>query len=182
MTLMSNPTQKANHSSTDTPAAEVGPRSGPDYGQAPVPLSGTGNSPNTQVDVPVDGHSECGSMRVTASELRYVGGDHWAAILENIADLKDHFDREEQLRLANSPEDLDGNNGDPANKPRSPHALLLYGCRRPTSRSEILAALPPKSAVDRYISRYFNCLDLVASCKRNEITGILMKVLTKPII
>ncbi|EZF33320.1 hypothetical protein H109_03636 [Trichophyton interdigitale MR816] len=163
MTLMSDPTQKANYGSTHTPAAEVGPRSGSDYGQVPVPLPGTGTSANTQVDAPIDGHSECGSMRVTASELRYVGGDHWAAILENIADLKDHFDREEQLRLANSPEELDGNNGDPASKPRSPHALLLYGCRRPTSRSEILAALPPKSAVDRYISRYFNCLDLVAS-------------------
>ncbi|EFQ96790.1 fungal specific transcription factor domain-containing protein [Nannizzia gypsea CBS 118893] len=167
MSLMSDPAQRANYGVTNTSAAEVTPRAGSENGHGPVPGSGagagTGNNTNTQGDAPVDGRSECGSMRVTASELRYVGGDHWAAILENIADLKDHFDREEQLRLANSPEELDGNNSDPASKPRFPHALLLYGCRRPASRSEILAALPPKSAVDRYISRYFNCLDLVAS-------------------
>ena len=99
-------------------------------------------------------------MHVSASELRYVGGDHWAAILDSIADLKDHFDQEEHLRLANSPDQIQDDGGDP----RSSHALLLYGCRRPASRAEILAALPPKSAVDRYISRYFNRLDLVASC------------------
>lgn len=41
---------------------------------------------------PLDVRSEYGSIRVSPSELRYVGGDHWAAILDNIADLKDHFD------------------------------------------------------------------------------------------
>lgn len=45
--------------------------------------------------------------------------------------------------------------------PQSTHALLLYGCPLPTSRSEILAALPPRNAVDRYIARYFNRLDIV---------------------
>ena len=121
------------------------------------------------VDTPIDERSECGSMRMTASELRYVGGEHWAAILDSIADLRDHFDREELLRLANSPH---GNNADgdgdaaatPFTKTLSPHALLLYQRCRPASRPEILAVLPPKPAVDRYISRYFNRLDLVASC------------------
>ncbi|KAM5461541.1 hypothetical protein McanCB49686_000340 [Microsporum canis] len=166
MSLMSDPSQKTNLSSTATasvPVTELGSRIGSDHGAGPVPISGSGNSANASADAPIDGRSECGSMRVSASELRYVGGDHWAAILENIADLKDHFDREEQLRLANSPDAHDDHSGDLVSKPRSPHALLLYGCRRPASRSEILAALPPKSAVDRYISRYFNCLDLVAS-------------------
>lgn len=108
----------------------------------------------------LDVRSECGSMHVSASELRYVGGDHWAAILDGIADLKDHLDQEEQLRLAR--EEHDAIIGDDANKPSlAPHALLLYGCRLLTSRDDVLAALPPKSAVDRYISRYFNRLDLV---------------------
>jgi hypothetical protein len=112
----------------------------------------------------VDERSECGSMRVSPSELRYVGVDHWAAILDNIADLRDHFDREEHLRLANTPEQhLDDDNYSGRRLPPR-HALLLYGCRQPTSRAEILAALPPKDAVDRYISRYFNRVDLVASC------------------
>lgn len=119
----------------------------------------------------MDGRSECGSMRISASELRYVSGDHWATILDSIADLKDHFDREEQLRLANKPDQIqdddgDGDDGgDSLSRPPSPHSLLLYGCRLSVSRAEILAALPPKGAVDRYISRYFNRLDLVASCR-----------------
>jgi hypothetical protein len=112
-------------------------------------------------------------MRVSASELRYVGGDHWAAILDNIADLKDHFDREEQFRLAQ--EDSNPTATDHAERhqaePRSEHALLLYGCPLPKSRAEMLATLPPRSAVDRYISRYFNRLDLVhCKCFRMSTT------------
>jgi hypothetical protein len=120
-------------------------------------------------DAPVDESSEYGSMRVSASELRYVGGDHWAAILDSIADLKDHFDREEddlQTDSLSQPQDdyADESSNDRLAGYRSPHALLLYGCPRSASRAEIIASLPPKDAADRYISRYFNRLDLVASC------------------
>ncbi|KAI0882950.1 putative fungal-specific transcription factor [Annulohypoxylon maeteangense] len=115
-------------------------------------------------DTMMEERSEAGSMRLSASEVRYVGGDHWAAILDSIADLKDHFDQEENLRLANTPDQAqDDSGGDPVGRPPSPHALLLYGAPRANSRAEILAALPPKNAVDRYISRFFNRLDLVAS-------------------
>jgi len=127
--------------------------------------------PTTETSTPLDVRSECGSMHVSSSELRYVGGDHWAAILDNIADLKDHFDREEQLQLAwedNKPTVTDHAERHLA-EPRSEHALLLYGCSMPTSRAEILAALPPRSAVDRYISRYFNRLDLV-HCKCSQMS------------
>ena len=118
------------------------------------------------LDTPIDGRSDHGSMRVSASELHYVGGDHWAAILDSIADLKDHFDREEQLRLAVSPDQIQDDTGDAGNVDihASRHSLLLYGGYRPASQAEILAALPPKGAVDRYISRYFNRQELV-SCK-----------------
>ncbi|KAJ5784059.1 uncharacterized protein N7518_009736 [Penicillium psychrosexuale] len=115
------------------------------------------------MEPPLDGHSEYGSMRISESELRYVGGDHWAAILDGIADLKDHFDRDEQLRLANTPDQLAYEQGHDLSRAKSGYALLLYGCRRIVSHDEILAALPPKAAVDRYISRYFNYLDLVSS-------------------
>ncbi|KAI3329049.1 hypothetical protein HD806DRAFT_270683 [Xylariaceae sp. AK1471] len=124
--------------------------------------------PSNSGSLPIEEQlSECGSMRLSASEVRYVGGDHWAAILDSIADLKDHFDREENHSLAadttEQEQDQDGGACDPVGRSRSPHALLLYGCKRATSRSEILAALPPKNAMDRYISRFFNRLDLVAS-------------------
>ncbi|KAI0875872.1 hypothetical protein GGS24DRAFT_514958 [Hypoxylon argillaceum] len=87
--------------------------------------------------------SENGSLRVNANESRYVGGAHWTAILDGIADLREDVDRQ-----------------DPASQ--SPHLQLLYGCN-PTSRNAILATLPPRATADRTISRYFNLLDLAPS-------------------
>ncbi|CAG8956276.1 hypothetical protein HYFRA_00003656 [Hymenoscyphus fraxineus] len=114
----------------------------------------------TDLTSAVDGDSECGSMRVTNSELRYIGSDHWSAILENIADLKDHFNQGER-RVTDSIVDYSDSEL-ASGLPPNDHALLLYGCGR-ASRSEILDALPPRSTVDRYISRYLNQLELVAS-------------------
>lgn len=118
------------------------------------------------LDTPIDGRPDFGSMRVSASELHYVGGEHWAAILDSIADLRDGFDREEQLRLAIGPDQIQDDTGDAGNVDihASSHSLLLYGSYQPASQAEILAALLPKDAVDRYISRYFNRQELV-SCK-----------------
>jgi hypothetical protein len=121
------------------------------------------------IDVP----SECGSLRVDDSELRYVGGEHWAAILDSITDLKDQVDHEEKMRLFGAVDatSLDNvNEPDPAWIPPARHALLLYGCPRPSSREEILAALPPRLAVDRYLSRYFTCLEL-ASCEQTLLVS-----------
>ena len=125
------------------------------------------------LDTRVDGRSDRGSMRVSASELHYISGDHWAAILDSIADLKEHFDREEQLRLATSPDESQYHPGDAAVTKLHPsrHSLLLYGGYQQASRAEIFAALPPKSAVDRYISRYFNRQELV-SCKCALLTKL----------
>ncbi|KAK1516886.1 fungal specific transcription factor [Colletotrichum costaricense] len=117
------------------------------------------------IPTPIDDRSETGSMRSSAMEHQYVGSEHWSAIMESIADLKDHFDREEQSKLAESPtadycfEDQSSF----TQRRRWQRPLLLYGCQPAASRSEILSTLPPKNAVDRYISRYFNRLDLVSS-------------------
>ncbi|PLN76152.1 fungal-specific transcription factor domain-domain-containing protein [Aspergillus taichungensis] len=149
MSVMSNSTAVANvHAKTDV--------------QQMVPTP-TDTMPE---DIPREERSECGSMKISASELRYIGGDHWVAILEGIADLKDHVDREEQFRLAESPgqiaDDPEKTNGD-SSAPGRDGAFLLYGRCRLTSRDDILSALPPRYAVDRYISRYFNYLDLVSA-------------------
>lgn len=127
----------------------------------------------SHLDTPIDGRSDCGSMRVSASELHYVGGDHWAAILDSIADLKDHFGRVEQLRLATGPDQVQDDTGDPWNVDihASRHSMLLYEGCRPASQAGILAALPPRGAVDRYISRYFNRQELV-SCKCILLTKV----------
>lgn len=122
----------------------------------------------------MDENSECGSMSVTPSEHRYVGGDHWAAILDKIADLKDHLGMEEGGVNHGSYDaqydNIDCNNSELAF--RFPHALLLYGsgCSPAVSRADILNGLPPRSTVDRYISRYFNQLELVASCQYTSST------------
>ncbi|KAH6845798.1 hypothetical protein B0I37DRAFT_392784 [Chaetomium sp. MPI-CAGE-AT-0009] len=154
-----------------SPTPELGPGLSPVPGAGPVPHAIATPTPTPTptetapsaggVHTPVEVGSECGSMRMSASELRYVGGDHWTAILDGIADLKDHFDQEERFRLAQ--DDHETTAGDATSNllgTRSTHTPLLYGCPLPSSRAEILAALPPKSAVDRYISRYFNRLDL----------------------
>jgi hypothetical protein len=125
-------------------------------------------------EAPIDGNSACGSMRISESQLQYVGGDHWAAILDGIADLKDHFDRDEQLRLVVSPDQLSDELPNDPSRQLSGYSLLLYGCRKIASRDEILAALPPKAAVDRSISRFFNYLDLVSACSCSNLcpTGV----------
>ncbi|KAH8898081.1 fungal-specific transcription factor domain-containing protein [Thozetella sp. PMI_491] len=131
-----------------------------------APSGGGGQVESANPGTPMDSRSECGSMRMSTSEPSYVGGEHWAAILDNIADLKEQVDQQEQLRMADSYIQFQGDDGEDDQEPsatnHSPHVLLLYGCPRPTSRAEVLAALPPKEQVDRYISRYFNRVDLVS--------------------
>ena len=129
------------------------PRMGASVSAPDVSKSGT----------PQDERSEAGSMRISHSELRYVSGEHWAAIMESIADLKQHFDGEDQLRLLSSPDQSneDDSHADSDFKAGS-HAMLLYGCEPPSSRTEIFDALPPKNAIDRYMARYFNLQDLVS--------------------
>lgn len=122
---------------------------------------GSGSTLNT----PEGGHSECGSMHISATELSYVGSNHWAAIADSIADLRDYVDRGDHLRPVDNHEDASGGRDYDRQTPkRSSRALLLYGCQ-PVSHAEMLAAMPPRMTVDRYVSRYFNRMDLVSSCE-----------------
>ncbi|CAI7586856.1 unnamed protein product [Penicillium pancosmium] len=103
-----------------------------------------------------DESTECGSMRISESEVSYVGGDHWAILLDGIADLKVHLDREEQLRVANTPPNpVSYEHGNTFAQPKSGYAMLLYGGRQLLSQEEILSKLPPKAVVDRHISRRY---------------------------
>lgn len=140
------------------PARKPGPQTGPwaasDNQAKHLPEGGT----------PATERSEGGSLRVSGSEVHYVNDEHWATIMDNIAVLKDHFDRGEQPELIISPgADLRYDNSRPSDLQQG--ALLLYGCHCPVSREQILASLPPKDSLDRHISRYFNCVELVASCE-----------------
>ncbi|KAI8167539.1 hypothetical protein KHU50_006469 [Colletotrichum sp. SAR 10_65] len=99
--------------------------------------------------------SESGSIRLNASEARYVGSSHWASILDGIAELKDHLEAEEEIQT---------NSATPGSIPAPEDDMempLLYSVRS-ASRAQILDSIPPKQVLDRYISHYFNSLDLAS--------------------
>ncbi|KAH8698477.1 hypothetical protein BGW36DRAFT_376178 [Talaromyces proteolyticus] len=102
-----------------------------------TPLSDVENSPSR------------GSMIFGSSGPHYVSGTHWAAILDSITDLKEHLEQQEGEHVTAPP--------------YMPHVLLLYGCES-ISKEDILQALPPKVNVDRFVSQYFNRLDLAPLC------------------
>lgn len=92
--------------------------------------------------------------RISPDGVSYVGGSHWAAVLDSIAELKDHFDRE-----------LDGSQGlatveEPSAGSPVTGPMLLYGSPKRATQEEILASVPPRPVVDRLISKYFNTLDM----------------------
>lgn len=91
--------------------------------------------------------SEHGSMRMHSHGATYVGSVHWAAVLDSIAELKDHYEEEEEARLL-TPSDY-------SSGPR-----LLYEPVQAT-RAEILASIPARPIVDRMVARYFNAQGVV---------------------
>lgn len=123
-------------------------RSGATAGrQLPVRENSAPSTPASQPDP--------GTMSAHASDLPYVSGDHWAAILESIEDLKDHFSREQEdnpsIGRADDVTSISAT---------KQHALLLYTSGHHASREEIIAGLPPRNVVDRQLSCYFNRLGL----------------------
>ncbi|KAF9776099.1 Trichosetin biosynthesis cluster transcription factor tf23 [Fusarium sp. DS 682] len=113
------------------------------------PISNTHSSPaDTTVTTPAD----YGSMQSTGGGANYVGSSHWAAVLDGIAELKDHFDNEE----ASHP-DAQGADS-PCAEMTGPQ--LIYGCPKPANKDEILASIPARPVVDRLVSRYFNSFEM----------------------
>lgn len=81
-----------------------------------------------------------------ATEHHYISSNHWAAILDSITDLNNHFNREEQLHQATGLDHIDmvAAEAGSVDSRATARSLLLYGAHKPASRVEILAALPPK--------------------------------------
>ncbi|KUJ17518.1 uncharacterized protein LY89DRAFT_583987 [Mollisia scopiformis] len=122
--------------------------------QSPAAQGAFSNPPNTPIGIVTDssgdthnqdqanGHNTLASGQVLLKNGQtYVGATHWAAILEDIEEVKGFF--EESL------EDAD--------KGQSSHYnSLLWNIRSPLGKADMLANLPPRLAVDRLVSRYFN--------------------------
>ncbi|QGI61444.1 hypothetical protein CEK26_005411 [Fusarium fujikuroi] len=121
---------------------------------------GTPFSPVGSARFPVDTAvattgTDSGSMRSTGGGANYVVSSHWAAVLDGIAELKDHLDSEDEAAHS----DVHGVESPTADM-TGPQ--LLYGCPKPASKDEILASILSLSrpVVDRLVSRYFNSFEM----------------------
>jgi hypothetical protein len=135
-----------------------------------MPDSSTHHSQDTPQDVsptrpaPVDGHasshswghaafpvpSESGSIHLHSQGAKYVGSVHWAAVLDSISELRDHYEEEEEARILATSDSM----------PRpSPGPRLLYEPVQAT-KADLLASIPPRPVVDRMVARYFNAQGL----------------------
>lgn len=95
-----------------------------------------------------------GKLTKGKNKTSFVGSGHWEAILEDIAELKNHFDEghernDEHISNAHEPNDFE---------PR-----ILLGPQNHASRAEIMSSIPTRPICDRLISRYFNSMDVAPS-------------------
>ena len=95
--------------------------------------------------------SEHGSMRLHSHGTNYVGSFHWAAVLDSISELRDHYEEEEEARLLAANDHV---------LHESPGPRLLYEPVQ-TTKADLLAAIPARPAVDRMVARYFNAQGVV---------------------
>ncbi|KAI0802810.1 hypothetical protein GGR55DRAFT_663909 [Xylaria sp. FL0064] len=98
-----------------------------------------------------DDTSDHGAVELGDTGASYVGSGHWAAILDGIAELKEHFDKEKTVQHAHLISDT------PPSAISGPQ--LLSGCIIPPEIGEILASIPPRPMVDRLVSQYFNSFE-----------------------
>ncbi|KAF5987971.1 hypothetical protein FBULB1_1721 [Fusarium bulbicola] len=96
-----------------------------------------GETPGSPVETPVTSPADYGIMQSAGGGAKYVGSSHWAAVLDGIAELKDHFDNEEDMPHP----DVQGVES-PGAENTGPQ--LLYGCPKPANKDEILASIPTR--------------------------------------
>ncbi|OOF90536.1 hypothetical protein ASPCADRAFT_510799 [Aspergillus carbonarius ITEM 5010] len=89
-------------------------------------------------------------MRRHSHGVNYVGSGHWAAVLDSISELREHYEEEEEARMLASDQIL---------RP-SPGPRLLYEPVQ-DSKADLLAAIPSRPVVDRMVARYFNAQGVV---------------------
>ncbi|PWY80761.1 fungal-specific transcription factor domain protein [Aspergillus sclerotioniger CBS 115572] len=88
-------------------------------------------------------------MRLHSHGANYVGSVHWAAVLDSISELREHYEEEEARML------VSGHVLRPSPGPR-----LLYEPVHDT-KADLLAAIPVRPVVDRMVARYFNAQGVI---------------------
>jgi hypothetical protein len=92
--------------------------------------------------------SDFGRINLKEHESSYVESNHWMAILDEISDLKDMVN-----------EETDNIHNDAQN----PRADLFLLQTYPTTKMEIIAAIPPRIVVDSIIAKFFKWADMPVS-------------------
>lgn len=96
--------------------------------------------------------SDHGTIRIRRARLSYVGSSHWAAVLDSITELRNHFAQKE---------DAQHQAIDPVVPQTSfPKPQLFYSGIIYDSPTSLIRSIPSRSVVDRLVSRYFNVLDI----------------------
>ncbi|KAJ5660073.1 Fungal-specific transcription factor protein [Penicillium longicatenatum] len=123
-----------------------------------------------QDGIPSPSPSDYGSVRIKGSGVSYVSSAHWTAVLDGIAELRDHFEQEDNNHVVASD----------AIQPQVsfPSIQLLYsGCPLHVTPASILNSVPIRPVADRLVARYFNFLDM-APGKQIMTEVIQVSVLT----
>ncbi|KAE9376137.1 hypothetical protein N431DRAFT_464187 [Stipitochalara longipes BDJ] len=84
-----------------------------------------------------------GQVVLGANETTYVGATHWAAMLDDIEEVKSYFNEVER-------------EGSPHEESVRPDLSVVFNSESLASKEDLLAALPERPIVDRLIYRYFN--------------------------
>ncbi|KAH6694968.1 fungal-specific transcription factor domain-containing protein [Leptodontidium sp. MPI-SDFR-AT-0119] len=93
------------------------------------------------VDVGPSSHLSGNVMFRPNEKSTYVGATHWAAILEDIEEVKSYFEEAEEVT---DDDDI------------RPYSSLAFNAQSPATKPDLISALPTRLVVDRFISRYFN--------------------------
>ncbi|KAL8658881.1 MAG: hypothetical protein Q9202_007393, partial [Teloschistes flavicans] len=109
------------------------------------------------------------SIRNHATEHHHVGSDHWAAILDSITDLKNHFDREGQLQQATGFDHIDMVVAEAGSNPKELDAKSrgMIGSG-PIRLDQATAELPPSCSETKITTT----LDLIARRRMSRALGM----------
>ena len=99
-----------------------------------------------------------GVMKVDNTKSMYFGDAHWAAILNDIKEVKTYFSQQVQKQAYE--DQMAKINEAKARADSTPQGpTFLFGGAKPPPISELLAQVPKRAVTDKLVARYFNSYD-----------------------
>lgn len=142
-TMAPRGSQQGSNGSAATSSREQNDR---EKGASPEDNSSLQSDPSNLSDV------KPGRMMSSDSQVAYVSSTHWAALCNEVAELREGL---EQTNLAEHTDNAEISYGS--------GPMLLDGLQRPPDLKDILSGIPPREVTNRLVSRYFtsNVISLV---------------------